>query len=241
VRTAVRLIEFGDCRILVGGDEARPRIAKAYELLAYLAAARPEARAERDELLDALFDGRADESSRSYLRQAVRWLRQVLPEGSVEVEKRHVRLGDAVTITSESAAFEAALVQAARLRGEERLTATLAALEPCDRGVYLPEFTSRWVEERREHLRELATAARYEAAECAYAEGRLVEARQLAAEVLRSEPLREAAWRLTMRLASALGDEDGVLRAYRRCEQALAAVGASPAPTTRQLLQQLRR
>jgi ATP/maltotriose-dependent transcriptional regulator MalT/DNA-binding SARP family transcriptional activator len=241
VRTAVRLIEFGDCRILVGGDEARPRIAKAYELLAYLAAARPEARAERDELLDALFDGRADESSRSYLRQAVRWLRQVLPEGSVEVEKRHVRLGDAVTITSESAAFEAALVQAARLRGEERLTATLAALEPCDRGVYLPEFTSRWVEERREHLRELATAARYEAAECAYAEGRLVEASQLAAEVLRSEPLREAAWRLTMRLASALGDEDGVLRAYRRCEQALAAVGASPAPTTRQLLQQLRR
>jgi DNA-binding SARP family transcriptional activator len=241
VRSSVQLIEFGECRILVDRDEARPRIAKTYELLAYLAAAGRDASAERDELLDALFEGRADDSSRAYLRQAVRWLRQVLPDGSVHVEQGAVRLGDQVTVTSESSAFEAALVQAARLLGGDRLTATLAALEVYDRGPYLPDVASRWVEERREHLAELATDARYEAAELAYAEGRLSDARRLAGEVLRVEPLREAAWRLTMRLASALGDEDGVLRAYQRCEQALAEVGATPAQTTRQLLERLRR
>jgi DNA-binding SARP family transcriptional activator len=240
VRASVRLIEFGACTLLVDGDEVRPRIAKTYELLAYLAA-RSDARAERDELLDALFEGRADESSRAYLRQAVRWLRQVLPEGSVHVEKGEVWLGDEVMVTSESARLEGALAQAARLRGAQRLAATMSALEAFDRGPYLPDFGSRWVEERRERLRELATNARYEAAELAFAEGRLGEAKQLVSEVLRVEPLREAAWRLTMRLANALGDEDGVLRAYRRCEQALATVGASPGPTSRQLLERLRR
>jgi DNA-binding SARP family transcriptional activator len=241
VRASVRLIEFGGCRLLVDGDEVRPRIAKTYELLAYLAAARPDARADRDELLDALFEGRTDESSRAYLRQAVRWLRQVLPEGSVHVEKGAVWLGDEVVVTSESARLETSLAQAARLRGAERLAATMSALEAFDRGPYLPDFGSRWVEERRERLREQATDARYEAAELAFAEGRLGEAKQLVGEVLRVEPLREAAWRLTMRLASALGDEDGVIRAYRRCEQALATVGASPGPTSRQLLERLRR
>jgi DNA-binding SARP family transcriptional activator len=240
-RSSVQLIEFGDCRILVDGEEARPRIAKTYELLAYLAAAGPEPQADRGELLDALFDGRADESSRAYLRQAVRWLRQVLPEDSVHGEKGVVRLGEAVTLTSESVQLEAALTQAARLIGGDRLSATLSALEVYDRGPYLPDFASRWVDDRRAHLAELATDARYEAAELALAEGRLGEAKQLAAEVLRVEPYREAAWRLTMRLAAAVGDDDGVIRAYRRCQEALAAVGASPAATTRQLLERLRR
>jgi ATP/maltotriose-dependent transcriptional regulator MalT/DNA-binding SARP family transcriptional activator len=240
VRSSVQLSEFGDCTILVDGEEVRPRIAKTYELLAYLVAA-PEARADRDELLGALFEGRADESSRAYLRQAVRWLRQVLPENSVTVEEGQVRLGDQIAIASESTGFEAALAQAARLRGGDRLDATLAALEPFDRGPYLPGVGSRWAEDRRQELTDLATDARYEAAELAFAEGRLGEARRLVDEVLSADPYREAAWRLTMRLASALGDEDGVIRSYRRCEQALAEVGATPTPTTRQLLERLRR
>ena len=31
-----------------------------------------------------------------------------------------------------------------------------------------------------------------------------------------------------MRLASALGDDDGVIRAYQRCERALAEIGTDP-------------
>ena len=38
-------------------------------------------RAEREGLLDALFGGRADESARAYLRQAVHRLRAALPDG----------------------------------------------------------------------------------------------------------------------------------------------------------------
>ena len=44
-----------------------------------------------------------------------------------------------------------------------------------------------------------------------------------------------------MRSANALGDEDGVIRAYQACERALAEVGTKPSATTRDLLERLRR
>jgi pentatricopeptide repeat protein len=238
---SVRLTEFGGVAIHVDEEEVRPRIAKAYELLAYLVARAQPGGVERDELVDVLFEGRADESSRAYLRQAVLWLRRVLPEGAVQAEQGRVGLGDEPLVTSESTRFEAALVEAARLRGSERLAATVAALEPVGRGSYLPGFTSDWAEERRRQLAELAGDARYEAAELAFTEGDIALAKRLATTVLAGAPLREGAWRLTMRLAAALGDDDGVIRAYQRCEQALAEVGAAPAPTTRALLERLRR
>jgi DNA-binding SARP family transcriptional activator len=240
-RALVELVEFGRRAILVNGEEARPRIGKTYELLAYLVT-RPDGEAGRDELLDVLFDGRVDNSTRAYVRQAVRWLRHVLPdEGALVVDGGRARVGDDVLVTRESTVLESRLAEAARLQGEERLASTLDALEIFDRGEYLPGSHVRWVDDRRDHLIELATDARYEAAELAFAAGSLDRADRLGAEVLRIDPFREAAWRLTMRIASALGDHDGVIRAYQRCESALAQIGTEPAPSTRELLERLRR
>jgi hypothetical protein len=43
-----------------------------------------------------------------------------------------------------------------------------------------------------------------------------------------------------MRIADALGDDQGVLRADNDCEQALANLGTTPSESTRQLLGALR-
>ena len=102
IRAAVELREFGRCAIVVDGVERRPRIAKTYELLAYLAVSR-DARADRAELLDALFDGRSDDSTRAYLRQAVRRLRSVLPPRTpCSPTAATVQLSDAVAVSSAS-------------------------------------------------------------------------------------------------------------------------------------------
>jgi DNA-binding SARP family transcriptional activator len=236
----VQLLEFGRLAIMLEGEERRPPIAKSYELLAYLLT-RPHHRAERDELLDALFDARVDDSTRSYLRQAVHRLRSVLPPDGVISERAAVGLSDDLAVVSESVELERGLAQAARLRGADRLAATLAALETVDQGPYLPGIDSRWVEERRQQLRELATDARYEAAGLAFSEGRLQHAERLTETVLEAEPFHEPAWRLAMRLACARGDNHDVLRSYQRCAQILAEVGAEPSATTRQLVDQLRR
>jgi DNA-binding SARP family transcriptional activator len=240
VQASVELREFGERAILVNGQQVKPRIAKTYELLAFLATCRP-AQAKRDELLEALFEGRSDESARAYLRQAVHWLRQVLPDGGIVVEGGRVELSDDIAISSESTQFESQLAEAARLQGEDRLAATLAALAIYDQGDYLPGGRSAWADTRHQELADLATDARYEAAELAFAAGRYQEAQGVAERVLVADPFREAASRLLMRVSDTLGDQKGVIRAYHACERALAELGTTPSPSTRQLLERLRR
>jgi DNA-binding SARP family transcriptional activator len=236
----IELHEFGRRAITVDGVEVKPRIAKAYELLATLAAA-PSRAAGREELLEGLFDGRADESARAYLRQAVHRLREVLPDGALAADATGAAVSEGVVVSSESARFEALLGEAARLQGEDRLRATTDALALVDAGEYLPGARSAWVEARRERLAELAADARLAAAELHFALGRYGDAGALVAAVLAHDPYREAAWRLQMRLAGAVGDEDRVIAAYRRCEQALDRLGTTPSATTRRLLDALRR
>ena len=127
----------------------RPRIRKSYELLAYLAGCEGR-EADREELLGALFDGRSDDSTRSYLRQALHRLRQVLPDAAeLAFEGSRLQLGDDVALVSEFARVEGLLAQAARLQGGERLGLLLQALESLDRGEYLAGVHSVWVDERR--------------------------------------------------------------------------------------------
>src|SRR5581483_4335554 len=115
--TDVVLDEFAPA-LYVAGEPVRPRIRKSYELLAYLlAAGRPVARTE---LLDALFDGRADASAGSYLRQAAHRLREVLPpDVELAADGDRLRLGGRVQSELERA--ESLLARAAHLADEPRL------------------------------------------------------------------------------------------------------------------------
>jgi len=241
IGTVVELQEFGTVAVLVDGETVHPGLAKSVGLLAYLAC--HEGRATREELLDAFFDGRTDASARAYLRQATHRLRQALGEElGPDVVNGWVKLADHVRVATESNRYEALLAEAARLQGDERLAATLRALEVPDRGPYLPGVaSSRWIEERREMLAHLTVTAESEAAELALATGRYELAERLADRILGRDPFREGAWRVRMRLANALGDDDDVIASFRRCREALAEVGATPSHSTRVLLEQLRR
>ncbi|NMH96814.1 BTAD domain-containing putative transcriptional regulator [Pseudonocardia acidicola] len=237
----VHVTEFGRTAVLVNGEDAALRLKKSYELLAFLAnSGRDEV--ARQELLEVLFEGRSDDAAGSYLRQAMLRLRRAVPEvlhaGGVA---GRVGLGPGVRVTTESERLSALLRQAASMRGHDRLQMLLRALEIADRGEYLPGVQSRWAEERRRHLSSMVQEARYDAAEIAFATGHFRQAARLVRDVLRADPFREAAWRLEMRIADASGNQDRVIAAYRACERALSELGTQPAPTTVQLLQDLRR
>ncbi|MBV9919021.1 MAG: hypothetical protein JO153_21155 [Solirubrobacterales bacterium] len=236
----VEVQEFGHIQVRVDGQEVRPRLSKSLELLVFLA--QQGGAATRDQLLDALFDGRADRSARSYLRQAVHMLREVLPvTAGVSSDGRDVCMSGITGIVTQSHRFEQELAAAARLQGNERLAATLNAVAPAEQGEYLPGLSSAWVDARREQLVALIANAQFEAAQLALTSGRYEEAEQLISRVLTADALREGGWRLAMRIAAALGDDDEILRAYQRCERALATIGTSPTASTQRLLDQLRR
>ncbi|MBV9526467.1 MAG: transcriptional activator domain protein [Candidatus Dormibacteraeota bacterium] len=239
--TAIELVEFGRIAIILDGKQVRPVIAKCYELLAFLAA-RKGAPASRDELLNALFDARDDESARSYLRKTIIGLRRLLPTDALSVSKDgRVGLSPDVVLASDSARLEQELAAAARLQGSELIAATEKALQPLARGEYLAGVRSAWVDERRQQLAELATRARAAAADAAYAVDRYPDAQRLAEAVLADDPLRETTWRALMRIRGAVGDYDGIISTFAQCERALRAAGIAPAASTRALLDQLRR
>jgi DNA-binding SARP family transcriptional activator len=242
IPTAIELVEFGRTAIILDGAEVRPSLAKCYELLGFLAA-RKGAPANRDELLNALFDSRDDESARSYLRKTIIGVRRLLPPDAVSVsgDDGRVGLSPDVVLASESARLEQGLAAAARLQDAELVTATEDALEPLARGEYFPGIRSDWVDDRRQQLAEAATTARAAAADAAYAADRYPDAQRLAESVLAADPLREATWRTLMRIRSSVGDYDGVITAFAQCEKALRAAGITPAASTRTLLNQLRR
>lgn len=238
--TTIQLIEFGRVAIDVNGREVSPRIKKSYELLAYLATRR-QREATKNELLAALFGERNGDSTAAYLRQALRKLREVLPEDSVRTEGNRIRLGEHIVVSSESGRLQYLVAQAASLRGADRLSALSSALSIAAAGTYLPRMRSPWIEQRREQLAVLCIDSRCEAAELAFAMGDFPRANTLADDVLTEDPFRESMWRLKMRVADAVGDTDRIIAAYRGCKRALGQLDAKPAASTRRLLNDLRR
>ena len=233
--------DLGRPRIIVDGVPQHPRIAKAYELLAFLTS-RPACSATREELLDALFNGRDDASTRAYLRQAITQLARALPDkDAVASTDGVVSLLDQIAISTTTQRCEQMLAEARARQGADRLDATLEALELLGDGDYLERAEGMWIDSRRRQLRELASSARGEAARLAFELGRHLEASELNGRVLADDPMREDAWRLEMEIRAALGDYAGVLAAFGECSRALSTLGAGPAASTRELLGRLRR
>jgi ATP/maltotriose-dependent transcriptional regulator MalT/DNA-binding SARP family transcriptional activator len=240
-RPSVVLDEFGGPALFVDGEPVQPRIKKSYLLLALLLANGGEP-VPRDRLLDVLFDGRTDASARAYLRQAAHQLRGILPDTvTILLKDDHARLVGAESIQSEYARVEDMLARSAHAPPDARARLIEQALAIIDRGRYLGKIETPWVEERRERLARRAADARHEAAKAAFAAGRFQDARREATLVVEHDPYRESSWRLLMRIASALGDENGVIDMYRRCERALGELGTRPAATTHALLKALRK
>jgi DNA-binding SARP family transcriptional activator len=231
--------EFGTGRLLHRGVAVDPRLRRSLELLAHLAA--HAGATTKAALLADLFGGRTDDRARSYLRQSLKRLRDALPdEDAVEARGEQVTW-TAGRLTSDSMTFERAARETVRLRGRARLDAALRALAVTERGEYFPGSTTEWIEERRRVLHRTAVDLRLDAAEVAFGLGELESAREHADHVLAEDPYRESAWRLSMRIAAAMGHEDRVIDLYRRCRERLAELPTEPAASTHRLLARLRR
>lgn len=154
-------------------------------------------------------------ASRAYLRQAVHQLNLALPpQLRLTVEQNRLALADEVAQGFQSLLFESDPAQAHRLAGREALSAIEEVLAR-DEGDYLPDRSSEWVEERRWALSRQTAEALSSAAELALRPHQYGDAARLCDQVTAIDPLREVAWRVRMRAANALGDDDGVLKASR--------------------------
>ena len=103
-------------------------------------------------------------------------------------------------------------------------TADGGALAAADRALgaeLLPDWYDDWVLFERERLRQLGLHALETLAERQIAAGQLRQALKVALAALRSEPLRESAHRLVIRVHIAEGNASEALRQYELCKHLL--------------------
>ncbi|MBI0296122.1 transcriptional regulator [Streptomyces sp. PRKS01-29] len=235
------LEDFGPVRLAVDGREVHPRLAKSIELLAFLLH-QPAASARRRALLEALFPGRSDTTGRSYLRQAVYRLREVLPDGLSLLQDGDVyRLTPASAAVSASGTLRRLLAEAARQDGEHRWDTLRRALAIAERGSYFDSLSTHWLDTRRAELDSALLRARVDAATVALHLGRVREARGLARAVLDRDPYREQAWRLALCAAEAAGSGDELLDLYRGYLGVMKELGVPPSADLGRLVDRLRR
>ncbi|KMO66963.1 BTAD domain-containing putative transcriptional regulator [Mycolicibacterium chlorophenolicum] len=235
----VVLKDLGQVSLTVDGTAQRPRIGKSLELLAFLRQ-QPTAEAARSQVLDALFGGRANDSTRSYLRQALYRLREVLPEAlAPRTEGNRILLPAPDEVTCDSLTVCALLDQGALLHGEDKLSALRAALELAAAGSYFADSDSEWIVGRRQELADRISAAQLSAAELAYDLGHFVDADDLVEAVLREDEYQEEAWRLSILTANAFGDSQTLVRRYRCYRSAMEQIGVGPSQDVVELFERL--
>jgi DNA-binding SARP family transcriptional activator len=235
------LEEFGEPALTVDGSVLQPRLTKSVELLSFLLGTLDRC-ATREDLLGALFGGRNDAAGRSYLRQALYRLREVLPADLGPVQDGDVfhLVGPELAVGSAQRAVDL-VAQAGRQDGEVRLETLMLALSSAERGPFLATVTGDWVTERREQLAQVFLSARIDAAKMAYRLNRYREAKALVDEVLREDPYREQGWQVAIRIAHASGSDDAVLAHYQRYVGRMRELGVAPSDEVRRLVTQLRR
>lgn len=234
------LEDLGQPELRLDGEIVTPRLRKSVELLAYLLAS-PDQAASRPELHDALFDSDNEAAVRSYLRQALYRLREVLPDDLSPVLRgdRFCLPGPEI-VSSGAAEVLAAFAQAGHQDGEARVDTLTAALARTERGPYLHGLSGGWVDTRRAELDESVLRARLDLAKVASRLGRYREAIVNVDAVLRLDPYREQAWLLRITLAQASGNDDHVLALYQRYVATMRELAVPPSTEVRLLVTRLR-
>lgn len=227
-RSVAGLSLAGEFDLVIAGESlAIPHTAE--RLVAFLALAdRPVSRIRLSGILWP--DASADRAAKSL--RSVLWRLRALGVDLVTSHNDRLRLHAAVTVDIDGlTALAHGLVQAPDRAALERVPLLMANAE------LLPDWDYEWVVADRERYRLIRLEALERAASALMDGGRLGEAQLAVLAVVQSEPLRETARRLELRLHLAQGNIAAAIRGYREYRELLhAEFGVAPSPDLDRLL-----
>jgi DNA-binding SARP family transcriptional activator len=225
------------------GDVPVPPLgsARAESLLAYLllhrAAAQP-----RQRVAFLLWPDSSEPQARTNLRHLLHILRRALPGADrfLEATPRTLRWREDAPCWVDLAAFEDAISRADRSEDPAQEVAPLREAVELYGGDLLESSYDEWLLEERERLRRRWLQALERLVELLESRGEHAEAIGYAERVLRADPLREATYRMLMRLHHARGDRARALRTYHACAATLEReLRVEPSPATRRAYEEL--
>jgi predicted ATPase/DNA-binding SARP family transcriptional activator len=217
---------------------------KTASLLAFLAC-HTEKPVHREILAETFWPEHDPESSRNSLRVALNALRRLFyePDGAGDALLR----ADRSTISLDTAAFDTDIgdfegaLRDERCAGDttERVAALSRAVDAY-RGPLLIGWYEEWINLEQARLAEAYTGALRRLTSLLRDAGDFDTAIDYARRAALSDPLREEAHRLLMRLYAETGNVGAALKQYRELERLLASeLGAMPSPVTRELMRNI--
>jgi predicted ATPase/DNA-binding SARP family transcriptional activator len=242
-----RIEMLGGLRVVMGDRIiTRFRTQKTGALIAYLAYF-PQRSHLRDALIELFWPDGDPSAGRNNLSRELAWLRQHLePQGGlpgtvIDADRAAVRLNlDAVT--TDVAAFDAALHAAERAASPAMRAQQLAAAIEGYRGELLPGYYDGWILQEREWLADRYFQALGQLLAHLEQSGEISRALEYARQGVRVDPLREESHRDLIRLLAAVGQPAAGLRQYRELQRLLKQeLDAEPAAATQALARDVER
>jgi DNA-binding SARP family transcriptional activator len=180
-----------------------------------------------------LWTGSSEAHSSASLRSCL-WRIGRVVRGLVETRKSELRLAPEVEVD----VYEVARFAHAQL--DETTCASATGRERNLMDDLLPGWYEDWVLLERERLRQLCVHATERLCSRLTAEGHFAEAVEAGLAAVRSEPLRESAYRVLISAYLAEGNRGDALREYRTYERVLRdELGLVPSPELRGLVREL--
>jgi DNA-binding SARP family transcriptional activator len=246
VTTKLHIQLLGDFRL--AEDDGEPltgaNTPRLQSLLAYLLLHRDAPQA-RSHLAFQFWPDSTEAQARSNLRTLLHRLRQALPEDKLflHVDAQNVRWRPDAPCSLDVADFEAALAQAeaVQLAGDEagQQTALEQAVSLYS-GDLLPSCYDDWLLPQRERLLQAYLRALERLVDLLERQHAYDQAIAYARQLLRHDPLHEAAYRRLMRLHALKGDRAGALRVYHTCATTLhRELEVEPGPATQRAYEDL--
>ncbi len=209
-----------------------------------LMAVRSQRPLRREEVIEMLWPGVAEDAGRNRLRMALTNLRHELetpapstvPSRRVIVADRlHVRL-DNKAFTTDKARFEALLEQARNTNEDAPRIAWLTEAVELYRGDLLDDFDEPWLMGERQQTADAYLLAVRRLIKALARTQQYDRALHYAQRAVQADPLREETHRSLMQLYAALGRPADALRQYRQMEERLREdLGAAPSSVSQQL------
>ncbi len=202
-----------------------PPTMKSQSLLAYLVVHRRHAH-RRDRLVGLFWGDRPERKARQSLSTALWHIRRCLPtEGLILSDLHTVQFDPHPDLWLDVSELESLV--------SFQDTAHLQAAVALYRGDFLDGFYDDWIINERYRLEALFLDALARLMAGHETRGEHEAALAVALRLLRHDPLREDAYRLTMRAYCRLGQRNAALEQYRRCREIVRAeISAEPMPET---------
>ncbi len=236
-------IKLLGCFALTYGDTPIAELSsgRSQALLAYLVLHRQTAQ-PRQRIAFSLWPESTDEQARANLRKELSRLRHALPNPDefLHVDAKMLQWLPHGNFTLDVAGFEATVRAAEqapdRNTARDRLEQAIALYQ----GDVLPDLTDEWVLPERARLQQMYMQALERLVNLTEAQRDYRVALTHAQQMLRVDPLNEAAYVNLMRLYELQGDRAKALQVYHQCMTVLREeLGVDPSVATRKLYEQI--